>query len=228
MIRPNSPGKSEKHENQIKGSEEGAGPASIANSLAQLLLLRRSGERSLEIFFRSRLVRIVLKQRDFASFGRMGILRDRHGGAKTGLGTVTPPGFSSASARCISIVHGNWNADSPGQICRRHPRGGDMGKDREPQIILKTDQRNVLLELGLDGKFAAKSSGWDENRVFLEGDVLGITVRSQGSACPSTGEVVKSCTMLITEPNNFVAEVHDRMRCRSPQMRRRTRAGRAL
>jgi hypothetical protein len=55
--------------------------------------------------------------------------------------------------------------------------GGDMGKGREPQIILKTDQRNVLLELGLDGKFAAKSSGWDENRVFLEGDVLGITVR---------------------------------------------------
>ena len=27
----------------------------------------------------------------------------------------------------------------------------------------------------------------------------------------ATGEVVKSCTMLITEPNDFVAEVHDRM-----------------
>ena len=27
----------------------------------------------------------------------------------------------------------------------------------------------------------------------------------------TTGEVVKSCTMLITEPNDFVAEVHDRM-----------------
>jgi putative SOS response-associated peptidase YedK len=27
----------------------------------------------------------------------------------------------------------------------------------------------------------------------------------------ATGEVLKSCTMLITEPNNFVAEVHDRM-----------------
>jgi hypothetical protein len=26
--------------------------------------------------------------------------------------------------------------------------------------------------LGLGGKFAAKSSGWDENRTFLEGDVL--------------------------------------------------------
>jgi putative SOS response-associated peptidase YedK len=26
-----------------------------------------------------------------------------------------------------------------------------------------------------------------------------------------TGEVLKSCTMIITEPNGFVAEVHDRM-----------------
>jgi putative SOS response-associated peptidase YedK len=26
-----------------------------------------------------------------------------------------------------------------------------------------------------------------------------------------TGEVLKSCTMIITEPNEFVAEVHDRM-----------------
>jgi putative SOS response-associated peptidase YedK len=27
----------------------------------------------------------------------------------------------------------------------------------------------------------------------------------------ATGEVMKSCTMLITEPNDVVAEVHDRM-----------------
>jgi hypothetical protein len=47
-----------------------------------------------------------------------------------------------------------------------------MSKGREPQIILKTDQRTVVLELGVGGKFAAKSSGWDENRTFLEGDVL--------------------------------------------------------
>jgi hypothetical protein len=49
---------------------------------------------------------------------------------------------------------------------------------REPQIILKTDERKVLLELGLEGKFAAKSTGWDENRVFLEGDRLVIEVKS--------------------------------------------------
>jgi hypothetical protein len=36
-----------------------------------------------------------------------------------------------------------------------------MGK-REPHIILKTDERKVVLELGLEGKFAAKSTGWDE------------------------------------------------------------------
>jgi hypothetical protein len=47
-----------------------------------------------------------------------------------------------------------------------------MGKGREREAILKTDQRTVLLELGLGGKFQAKSSGWDENRTFIEGDVL--------------------------------------------------------
>jgi hypothetical protein len=56
------------------------------------------------------------------------------------------------------------------------PRGF-MSK-REPQIILKTDERKIHLELGLQGKFAAKSSGWDENRVFLEGDKLEIEVKN--------------------------------------------------
>jgi hypothetical protein len=48
------------------------------------------------------------------------------------------------------------------------PLGGTTGK-REPQIILKTDERNIVLELGLGGKFSAKSRGCDENRIFLEG-----------------------------------------------------------
>jgi hypothetical protein len=34
-----------------------------------------------------------------------------------------------------------------------------------------------VLELGLKGKFAAKSTAWDENRVFLEGDTLSIEVK---------------------------------------------------
>ena len=44
---------------------------------------------------------------------------------------------------------------------------GFMGK-REPQKILKTDERNIHIELGCEGKFTAKSSGWDEDRVFFE------------------------------------------------------------
>jgi hypothetical protein len=48
---------------------------------------------------------------------------------------------------------------------------------RQPQIILKTDDGKVVLELGLEGKFAAKSTGGDQNRVFLEGDWLEIAVK---------------------------------------------------
>ena len=57
------------------------------------------------------------------------------------------------------------------------PLGGFMDK-REPQIILKTDERTVVLELGRDGKFSAKSTDWDENRVFLEGDRLEVAVKN--------------------------------------------------
>jgi hypothetical protein len=49
---------------------------------------------------------------------------------------------------------------------------------REPQIILKTDERKVVLELGLEGKLAAKSTGWDENQVFLEDDKLEVAVKN--------------------------------------------------
>ena len=34
-----------------------------------------------------------------------------------------------------------------------------MGKAREPQIILNTDQRTVLLEMGLGGKLRDQSDG---------------------------------------------------------------------
>jgi hypothetical protein len=43
---------------------------------------------------------------------------------------------------------------------------GAMGKARERQIILRTELRTLLLELGLGGKFQAKSGWWDENRPF--------------------------------------------------------------
>ena len=38
---------------------------------------------------------------------------------------------------------------------------------REAQITLKTEERDIRLELGGEGKFTVKSSGWDENRVSL-------------------------------------------------------------
>jgi hypothetical protein len=34
-----------------------------------------------------------------------------------------------------------------------------------------------LLELGREGKFVAKTTSWDENRVFLEGDRLEVSVK---------------------------------------------------
>jgi hypothetical protein len=43
---------------------------------------------------------------------------------------------------------------------------------------LKNRERNLLLEVGHDGKFVAKTVGWDENRVFLEGDKLEVAVKS--------------------------------------------------
>jgi hypothetical protein len=49
---------------------------------------------------------------------------------------------------------------------------------REPQIILKTDGPSIVFEPGLGGKLSAKSTAWDENRVFLEGDKLEVAVKN--------------------------------------------------
>jgi hypothetical protein len=66
-------------------------------------------------------------------------------------------------ARCVgqeqAVTRGNFGCSV----------GGTMGKTRERQIILKADQRTILLELGLGGKLQAKSSGWDKNRNFPRG-----------------------------------------------------------
>jgi hypothetical protein len=71
-----------------------------------------------------------------------------------------------------------------------------MGKKRQPEIILKTDESDIHLELGRGGKFAAKSSGWDENRVFLEGDKLEVAVRN-GPRLSKKSEVVLVVTVEI-------------------------------
>jgi hypothetical protein len=53
---------------------------------------------------------------------------------------------------------------------------GSMVDKCQRETILKTDRRNLFLEIGLDGKFSVKSSGWDENRILLDGDALEIAV----------------------------------------------------
>jgi hypothetical protein len=54
--------------------------------------------------------------------------------------------------------------------------GGTMGKGRERQIILKTNQRTLVPESGL-GESSKRNQSIDENRMFLEGDVLEVAVR---------------------------------------------------
>jgi hypothetical protein len=44
------------------------------------------------------------------------------------------------------------------------------------EILLITDNKTVLLELGREGKFSAKSSAWEENKVLLEGEEMVIRV----------------------------------------------------
>jgi len=78
-----------------------------------------------------------------------------------------PPAESNRENRGAGNPMQRRCADRPASPCDPHrefwyhPPGAFMGK-REPQIILKTDERKVVLELGLEGKFAAKSTGWDE------------------------------------------------------------------
>ena len=44
-----------------------------------------------------------------------------------------------------------------------------------------------------------------------DGAVMTIAAIQDAWVDPATGEPVRSCTMVITEPNKFVADVHDRM-----------------
>jgi hypothetical protein len=48
--------------------------------------------------------------------------------------------------------------------------GGPMSKAREPQIILKTDERNPALELGARGNSSSSQAVGMRNRVLFEGD----------------------------------------------------------
>jgi hypothetical protein len=49
------------------------------------------------------------------------------------------------------------------------------GKSR-PEILLKTDNKTVVLELERDGKFVAKSAPWEDNKVMLPGERLHLQI----------------------------------------------------
>jgi hypothetical protein len=63
-----------------------------------------------------------------------------------------------------------------------------MGKGRERQIILKTDERRIILDLRLERKFTARSGAWNDTKVFLEGDKLGFGQARQVGPVPTAGQ----------------------------------------
>ena len=51
-----------------------------------------------------------------------------------------------------------------------------MAVEQRPEILLITENKTVILEMGRDGKFSAKSNAWEENKVMLPGEELVIRV----------------------------------------------------
>ena len=58
----------------------------------------------------------------------------------------------------------------------RPDQPGGSYNGRPPEILLIADNKTVLLEMGSDRKFSAKSAAWEENKVVLEGEELVIQV----------------------------------------------------
>jgi hypothetical protein len=52
----------------------------------------------------------------------------------------------------------------------------EAAKEQRSEILLITDDKTMLLEMGSDGKFSAKSASWEENKVILPGDEIVIRV----------------------------------------------------
>jgi hypothetical protein len=71
-----------------------------------------------------------------------------------------------------------------------------------PEIMLITDSKILLLAMGRDGKFSAKSNAWGENKVVLEGEEIVIPV-SAGQwfivKWPAQGAVIGPGTPAKTE-----------------------------
>jgi hypothetical protein len=59
-------------------------------------------------------------------------------------------------------------------LARQHPPGVLWASATANH--LKTEERKIHLEIGLGGNSPRNQPGWDENRVFLEGDKLEVAV----------------------------------------------------
>jgi hypothetical protein len=46
----------------------------------------------------------------------------------------------------------------------------------EPEVLLKTGTKTIVLELGHEGKFSARAQGWDENQVIKSGEKIELSV----------------------------------------------------
>jgi hypothetical protein len=71
---------------------------------------------------------------------------------------------------------------------------------RETQVILKTEERNQLLEVGRDGKFVAKTIGWDEDQYSLKGTSSKSQSRTAAGcsiACPQARDRRPNCSDTI-------------------------------
>jgi len=66
------------------------------------------------------------------------------------------------------------------------PPGGDMSK-REPQMTLKTEERDICLNSGTRGNSAPTSSGWMKNRFSLRAQARGRTQERALGADPHAG-----------------------------------------
>jgi hypothetical protein len=71
-----------------------------------------------------------------------------------------------------------------GEVISATSRPGGPMSEARPEILLKTDTKTVLLELGREGKFSAKATGWDENKVVKPGEKIEISL-TDGPLAPS-------------------------------------------
>ena len=77
----------------------------------------------------------------------------------------------------LSRSRAQFHAHVAHRVCRYGSRR-DIWASANRRLFSKTDKRQVVLELGLEGKFAAKSTGWDEKPGFPEGDKLEVAVKN--------------------------------------------------